>query len=55
MKKNVLLIQPFRKPSLKEIIVKDYPCWEIINTSPLTLGAVMELLKRTKDAEVSKI
>lgn len=40
--KKILLIQPFRKPSLREIMVKNYPCWEIINTSPLILAAVLE-------------
>lgn len=42
MKRNVLLIQPFRKPSLREILVKKYPCVEIINCDALILGAVIE-------------
>lgn len=42
MKNSVLLIQPFRKPSLREVLVKNYPCIEIINSDALILGAVIE-------------
>ncbi|WMJ87606.1 B12-binding domain-containing radical SAM protein [Anaerocolumna sp. MB42-C2] len=42
MCESILLIQPFRKPSIREIIVKNYPCWEIINSNSLVMASVLE-------------
>lgn len=42
MKDSILIIQPFRKPKFRDIIVKNYPYWEVINTNPLQLAAVLE-------------
>lgn len=42
MKRNILIIQPFRKPKFKEIIVKNYPFWEVINVAPLATAATLK-------------
>ena len=39
---TVLIIQPFRKPKCKDMIVSNYPYWEVINVEPLTMAAVIE-------------
>lgn len=40
--KKVLIVQPFRKPKFKDMIVTNYPYWEVMNLEALTLAAVIE-------------
>lgn len=39
---TVLIIQPFRKPKFKDMVVSNYPYWEVVNVEPLTMAAVIE-------------
>ena len=40
--KNILIIQPFRKPKFKEMVVTNYPFWEVINVAPLVTAAILK-------------
>ncbi len=39
---KIAIIQPFRKPKFKEMIVKNYPNMEVVNTAPLQLASLLK-------------